>query len=383
LNNKQTAKQQNMNNNNNNNSKDSFLNLVVATRLHLGQASVAPKRDDLRATILQFYAFCQRAQASMGVIAVDATPPVFDVTTSTTTAAAADTDTASGVFDLVQAVQDICLTIAADQNNDADAAAATASTPTVMTTLHVLPVTPWGQFVPALNALISFAAAARSTSCHNNNIAAAAADRILFVSAETTLASQTAIQSLLRHLDLETTLVVGARLPGHDYQHHHQQTPNVVVTGSSTNEDATAVGSRSCSSSSYTVVPLNGRTTPWNTLAVWNLRQLARTGFVQVSEGLLTDRQTEPSQGVEEVMAIALQQHLFGRQQCLAKLVQLDDQPNDNNKNSDNKLWEESFRDPQRQAWHDAKMKSKLERAARQAALFPNEIMTNAQVHHY
>lgn len=33
-------------------------------------------------------------------------------------------------------------------------------------------------------------------------------------------------------------------------------------------------------------VELTGRTTPWNTLALWNLPKLALTGFLLVSEGL-------------------------------------------------------------------------------------------------
>jgi hypothetical protein len=33
-------------------------------------------------------------------------------------------------------------------------------------------------------------------------------------------------------------------------------------------------------------VELTGRTTPWNTLALWNLPVLALTGFLLVSEGL-------------------------------------------------------------------------------------------------
>jgi hypothetical protein len=343
---------------NNNNNKSNNLALVVATRLHLGQASVAPKQEALRAQVVNFANFCERAQASVGVIAVDATPVLTaklelqkkkQSDGECPADADADADASNVVFDLVEAVHEICLTI-------------TDTAPTV--TLHVLPVTPWGQFVPALNALISFAA---TTTCRgqvdgtmeNNN---RAANCILFVSAETTMASRTALQSLLTHLDLETTLVVGARLPGHDYQH-------IITPGS-------------CRS----VVKLNGRTTPWNTLAVWNLRQLALTGFIPVSEGFLTDAKKEPSQGVEEVMAISLLQHIFGPTKAMAKLVQLatsNDAASDTDDASNGGLllWEEKFIDPQRQAWHDAKMKSKLERAARQVALFPEE-MTSAQVHH-
>lgn len=36
-------------------------------------------------------------------------------------------------------------------------------------------------------------------------------------------------------------------------------------------------------------VNLDGRTTPWNTLAMWNLPKLALTGFLLVSDGLHPD----------------------------------------------------------------------------------------------
>lgn len=330
-------------------SNNNDLALVVATRLHLGQASAPPKEEDLRSKIVNFASFCVKAQASVGVIAVDATPVLAAKLENQQQQhqkkkqqqdETVDTNECPAVYDLVEAVQAICLTV---------------DTPNV--TLHVLPVTPWGKFVPALNAIIAFAAT--TTTSTTTSSQKATANSILFVSAETTLASKTALQSLLSHMDLETTLVVGARLPGHDY---HGTSAAPAAADDNTKSDV--------------VVPLNGRTTPWNTLAVWNLRKLALTGFVQVSEGILTHGQpNEPSQGVEEVMAISLLQHIFGVEQAQAKLVQLatDD--------SGGVLWEETFTDPQRQQWHDAKMKSKLERAARQVALFPKS-MTKAQVHH-
>jgi hypothetical protein len=106
--------------------------------------------------------------------------------------------------------------------------------------LQVVPVTPWGKFVPALNALVRYAA----VECH--------AQLILFVSAETEAPS---ITPLLDNMD-NSTLVVGALLEGHQF-------------------DDTAER-----------VALNGRTTPWNTLALWNLEKLALTGFPLVSDGL-------------------------------------------------------------------------------------------------
>ena len=107
--------------------------------------------------------------------------------------------------------------------------------------IKVLPVMPWGKFVFALNALIRYAA----VDCK--------AQRILFVSAETD-ASTSTISTLIQQTD-DTTLVSGALLPGHEFYVN-------------------------------TKVELTGRTTPWNTLAVWNVPKLALTGFPLVSDGV-------------------------------------------------------------------------------------------------
>ena len=88
------------------------------------------------------------------------------------------------------------------------------------------------------------------------------------------------------------------------------------------------------------------RTTPWNTLAVWDLSKLAMTGFLMISD-------LGKSGGVEECAAIALLQKLFP--ESIAKLVKVDDF-----------RWEENFQDPERQKWHEKKMKSKVERPAQQ-----------------
>lgn len=89
------------------------------------------------------------------------------------------------------------------------------------------------------------------------------------------------------------------------------------------------------------------RTSPWNTLCVWDLDKLALTGFLAVSD-------QGKSAGIEECAAIALLQKLFPN--AIAKLVRLPDIS-----------WEESFEgDPERQKWHEEKMKSKAERAAHQ-----------------
>lgn len=183
--------------------------LVVATRLHLGNATAPPDTEKLDNIVKNFLQFSKDCHASHAAIAVDATPKVAG-------------------YDYVQAVK--------SSAHDASFSMEEPHPP-----LEVLPVTPWGRFVPALNALIRYAA----VDCN--------AQLILFVSAETQ-ASASSVAMLVNQVD-SSTLVAGAALPGHDYH----------------------PGER---------VPLNGRNTPWNTLAVWNLPNLALNGFSLVSDGL-------------------------------------------------------------------------------------------------
>lgn len=183
--------------------------LVIATRLHLGNSTSPPDSDKLDKTVKSFLQFCANCKASHAAIAVDATPKVPG-------------------YDYVQAVESAAHDASFSMEESHPA-------------LQVLPVTPWGKFTPALNALIRYA----SVDCR--------AHLILFVSAETE-ASASSVSMLVNAVD-SSTLVVGAVLPGHDY---HE-------------------GER---------VPLNGRNTPWNTLAVWNLPNLALNGFPMVSDGV-------------------------------------------------------------------------------------------------
>jgi hypothetical protein len=206
--------------------------------------------------------------------------------------------------------------------------------------LTVVPVSPWGNFVPALNALVVWA-------CHLG------ADLILFVSAETSVTANT-IQRLCDHVDSETTLVAGAALPGHDYRY-------------------------ASPSSHFRDVELTGRTTPWNTCAVWNVPKLALTGFPLVSEGL---HQVDPKDssdsssniiklgpsGVEEASAVAVLQQMLSPSNAVAKLVQLP-----------NIEWSTNFdSDPERKQWHEQKMKSKVERASHHLSL----LGLSGTVHH-
>ena len=98
-----------------------------------------------------------------------------------------------------------------------------AATRDAATTVDVIPVDPWGAFTPALNAL---AAHASKQGC----------GLALFASVETTFSSET-VAALREQLLKHDALVVGAALPGHDFQEGRR--------------------------------PLGGRTAPWNTLALW------------------------------------------------------------------------------------------------------------------
>lgn len=151
--------------------------------------------------------------------------------------------------------------------------------------VQLVKVSPWGAFIPALNALLAHA---QKISAHN----------ILYSSIEMKM-HPLHIRTLAHHLTDET-LVVGARLPGHQFMPSTLQQSN----------------------SSFS--RLDGSSTVWNTLALWNTTRLARTGFLSVSDGLpeMQGRPAVPG-GVEEVAVISLQQKLYPR--CaVAKLLSID-----------------------------------------------------------
>jgi hypothetical protein len=246
--------------------------LVIATRLHLGKASSPPNDEKIKEWISNFQRLTSQNTVDenceytcIPVIAVDATPKIPG-------------------YDYVDAIRQRC-----------------------PPNIYVLPVTPWYQFVSALNALLLYATHDVKAHC------------ILFVSAEVS-ASASCIATLLRHLK-DDTLVVGAAMNGHVY--NSKPGENVVLTG---------------------------RTCPWNTLAIWNVPKLCQTGFVMVSD-------LGSAGGVEECAAVALQQKLFSVSDRKAKLVQLKEI-----------TWQETFDDEERKKWHEQKMNSKLERAQQQLA---------------
>lgn len=136
--------------------------------------------------------------------------------------------------------------------------------------IQVFGVNPWGKFIPALNVLVSKA--------KTNG-----ADFLLLASAEMRFTPQHFYQ-LQTFMDKDT-LVVGAALPGHDFQEGEREG--------------------------------NGKTVPWNTLSLWNLEYLSRTGFPLISDALADGKNA----GVEEVSTIALLQKIYPF--LAAKLVQL------------------------------------------------------------
>jgi len=199
--------------------------LVVCTRIHLGKASFPPTDDSLSKTLSSFVSLVYSSNAFKGAIAVDPAPKILGY------------DLPSRIQTLLPKICEKCAT----KNNEQ----CEAEVPEI----EVIPVSPWGQFIPALNALVAWASKLN-------------ASYVLFASAETTLSSD-AICTLLGQFDEEkdNTLVVGAVLPGHDYDAEQQ-----------------------CR-------PLTGITCPWNTAAIWRVPKLALTGFPLLAEGIHRDKQ--------------------------------------------------------------------------------------------
>jgi UDP-glucuronate 4-epimerase len=253
--------------------------LCVATRIHGSVDRVTP-------------AFCDRVVAFVETAASYAGHVLIAVKVELT-------GEISGEISLYSAVKRIV---------DASVSATAASRTTVVG------VSEWSTFTPALNALLRRSMAVQ-------------AKYILFQSLEM-IAGQKDAAKLLGLHD-ECTLVVGAQLPGHDFQQGN------------------------------TKVPINGRTVPWNTLALWNTHKLGRIGFPMVADGLIAGT----SAGVEEVAAVSLIQSVCSAETNRAKIVQLD---------SIN--WDTNFEDEVRKAKHELKMQSKVSRPQSQMSLFPKSI---------
>eukprot|EP00536_Pseudo-nitzschia_multiseries_P018347 jgi/Psemu1/328806/estExt_fgenesh1_pg.C_24120001 len=273
--------------------------LVIATRLHLGRASSPPAEETTRRIVVNLKGIADNASlieeyAVEVLIAVDATPRLEG-------------------YDYVRAVRSALEDCSSNTSSNTNS------------NIHVLPVTPWGKFVPALNSLVLHAKADLQ------------ADLIMFVSAEVNLACST-VRTLCHHVtEHERVIVAGAALNGHQYQGGEESEERENASTSTNTTDGTQT---------RRVVPLTGRTTPWNTLCVWDLDKLSMTGFSMISD------LGKPG-GVEECVAIALLQKLFPDSE--ARLVKVD-----------GVQWEEDFQDEERRKWHEEKMKSKVERPRHQ-----------------
>jgi len=92
---------------------------------------------------------------------------------------------------------------------------------------------------------------------------------------------------------------------------------------------------------------INGWTTPWNTLALWNLEKLALTGFLSISSGNLTNI----AGGIEEVVTISLLQKLQPKT-MKAKVIKLP-----------SVVWNIEWSSEERNDYHRKKMKSKDKRS--------------------
>ena len=284
--------------------------LAIATRLHLGHASHPPPTSQLHNTLSSFTKLAYTIGANYAIVAVDAEEKlegynlVEEVTNICQELNDGSCDSGNGVADI-------------NSNN-----AAPISLCPLRINIHVLPVTPWGKFVPALNAIVSWCAIRQC-------------QYLLLASAEVQLTPQ--VMTILKSkIDIKHTLVVGTVLNGHAYKANQ----NIF------NEQIEEVE-----------VELNGRTTPWNTCALWNVNKLALTGFLLVSEGLHDNNQV--SAGVEEVCAIATLQRILQPNNAQAKLVSIP-----------GASWEQTFdNDEKRKEWHEKKMQSKFTRAQRQLDL--------------
>jgi hypothetical protein len=137
------------------------------------------------------------------------------------------------------------------------------------------PVTPWGKVVQAPNALLLKGAEKQL-------------GQFLFASTEYPV-TPSLVKLLQSYCDRET-LVVGARLPGHDFKGRVRE--GVVVKAAT------------------------GLQIPWNTYALWSMEYLTHTGFVLTADSF-TDANNA---GMEEMGTIAAQQILWTNR-AVAKLV--------------------------------------------------------------
>ena len=390
--------------------------LVIATRLHLGRSSSPPSNEQLRKIVLNMETLRLRATMTMKVAPQDLGSQksvALDDHQQETRRKCSDEDSCQNIvvvdeavvviavdatpkidgYDYVQAVRDTISEVASsspENNNNKDGGTEACT----KTNIHVLPVTPWGSFVPALNATVLYA---------KNQLDG---DLLMFVSAEVDASSRT-IATLCTYVLHGITLrrnavvgnkgsndnlhhanvfVAGAALPGHDYQGGNEGHHIVDDSGStsSTVEVCSVHATNATSTTEAKIVPLSGRTSPWNTLCVWDIQKLSLVGFACISD-------IGPNAGVEECAAIAILETLLSSSSSSASILppptqftpmQQQHQRQQPQQSSpavasvlpdavaclvkvDDIRWDttDSFKnDEGRKQWHDQKMKSKNER---------------------
>ncbi|KAG7396492.1 CG-1 domain [Phytophthora boehmeriae] len=284
---------------------------VVGTRLHWHSHSQR-ERIDVDKLLCQVRAFCTRAAACTNsgiLIAVGL--PNGAVGAFTGAGSSSDEDTpSSSVF--LGSVREFMTQLQTE-----------VASGSIAGKVEIIPMLYWGKFVPALNALIGTAAD------HFPE-----ADTLLLQSLEVEV-DRAGVEFLRSHLDIKHDLVVGAALPGHEFRPDPSAQP----------------------------MELSGLTSPWNTLALWNLEQLTRVGFALMGDALRLEIDGIGSAaGIEEVANIAMYQQLYANTDSAtkAKLVRVP-----------GIAWQvDRLQDPDRLAWHEKKMASKQQRAAAQLAQF-------------
>lgn len=293
--------------------EDQTMSTVVGTRLHWQNHSRA-QSIDVEALLERVAAFCTRAAAYADAI-------VLAIGLPSETVEINEDDAKSLFVKSVQAFMKIF-----QQRIQQESIIAPSSLGNRRCIPIVLvPMLHWGSFVPALNAIISASASKFPDAA-----------LLLLQSLEIEI-DASSVDHLKQQFVLGSDLVVGAALPGHAFQ-------------------PPADGA---------ALELTGATTPWNTLALWDLTQLAKIGFPLIGDGLKIPASVA---GVEEVSAIALYQRVFPNM-SRAKVVCVPGVD-----------WHvTTFDDDERRQWQQKKMASKLQRPATQMEHFG---IPSGSVHH-
>lgn len=294
-------------------SNSSTAAVVVGTRLHWTNHA-QDQRIQVETALLQVLTFCARAATyADGILIAVGLPFALSPASS---ASIEESEFVASVREFLSRLQretrdGVTVPSSVDTTGDAHR----------VVRVEIIPMLHWGSFVPALNAIISTAATRFQ-----------AASLLILQSLEIQV-DAASVHFLQTHFEVGEDLVVGAALPGHNFQPNSDSEPSALLE-------------------------LNGLTTPWNTLALWDLARLALIGFPLIGDGLKVD-DTCSCAGVEEVSTIALYQQLFPLS-SRAKVV-----------NVPGISWQvENFESDERRAWQERKMASKLQRAERQMAHF-------------